>query len=54
MEKLKNTAKIMILLGFVGLISSACAQGGGSFGAIGKVQKLQQVACLDGERPGRG
>lgn len=54
MNQRTERMKTLLFLTFLGLSVSACAAPAANLGAFGKVQKLQQVACLDGERPGRG
>lgn len=46
--------KTFLFLTLLGIGVSACTAPAANLGAFGKVQKLQQVACAHGERPGRG
>lgn len=54
MTNLTNGLRMMILLGFIGLTQSACAVAPGQLDSLARVQKLQQVACSDYDKRGRG
>jgi hypothetical protein len=47
-----NALKCLVFVTLLGCSLGACS--GTEIGVIGKVQRLQQVAWLDGEQPGRG
>ncbi|TDQ84156.1 hypothetical protein A8950_0704 [Dongia mobilis] len=52
MYKSINALKCFVCVALIGMSLGACTSS--DLGALGRVQKLQQVACHDGERPGRG
>ena len=54
MNKLAERLKALLFLTFLGVTLSACTAPVANLGTLGKMQKWQVVACLDGERPGRG
>lgn len=54
MSRFVTAINTLILFGFIAAAAAGCTAAGGYPAGIAKVQKLQQVACLEGERRGRG
>jgi len=52
MQKMSKVLKLFVVLVGIAIAASACA-GGGNVSVLGKVDKLQQVACKQDTRSGR-